>query len=363
MPDKHPVAIGGVPLPPGVIQPFFLRLHRDDLHVMAFFDGHPLYEAVEAMIETRADGSHGIRAILTRHDQSQIDHVNDDGLHARMRGAQREIHRRDIGLELHAHGPNRGARLQFTSGAGEQILLEVSTQRPPAPRGAGLSDPGGHSATSSLPLMWRAASALAGPDTRVTVDDLLYRIRPRLRSGAVVGCEGYYTEGHSMGVIRAGTVTARMVASPTRLDTGGEWTLERDGRLVVYRIIERAANGRLRIEARDGPGERIDAFAVGDRLFAQRVTAMAAGGSSERLTLSFDQQQGFAIDLDGAGALISGRVESQGSATSSVISLIPQRPDWAVRRPVRVTCERSEDTWTFTTTIGSADLERLRNAP
>jgi len=353
---KRPAATIGVPLPPGLIQPFFMRLQRDDLHVMAFFEGHPLYEAVEAMIDTRPDGSHGIRAILTRHDQSQIDHVNDDGLHARMRGAQREIHRRDIRFELHTQGPIRGARLQFTSGAGEQIQLELSTLHPPDPRGAGLSDPGGHSASSSLPLMWRAASALAGPDTRVTVDGVRYPVRPRLRSGAVVGYEGYYTEGHSMGVVRAGTVSARVVASPTLLDIGGEWTLERDDGLVVYRIIERAANGRLRIEARDGPGESIDAFAVDGWLFAQRVTAMAAGGSGVGLTLSFDHHGGFKIDLDGAGGLVSGRVESHGSTARSVISLVPQQPDWAVRRPVRVTCERSGDTWTFTTAIGTTTL-------
>jgi hypothetical protein len=353
MADKRPVATIGVPLPPGVIQPFFLRLQRDDLHVMAFFEGHPLYEAVEAMIETRPDGSHAIRSILTCHDGSQIDHVNDDGLQARMRGAQREIHRRDIRLELRTIGPNRGARLRFTSGAGEQIEFEVSTQHPPDARGAGLSDPGDHSASSSLPLMWRAASALAGPDTHVTVNGVRYPVRPRLRSGAVVGYDGYYTEGHRMGVVRAGTVSARTVASPTLLDTGGEWTLERDDSLVVYRITERAANGRLRIEARDGPGERIDAVAVDGWLFAQRVTAMATGGSGEGLTLSFDHHGGFKIDLDGAGGLVGGQVESHGSAARSVISLVPQQPDWAVRRPVCVTCERSEDTWTFTTTIGS----------
>ena len=353
MSDKRPGAAIGVALPPGVIQPFFLRFHRDDLHVMAFFEGHPLYEAVEAMIQTRPDGSHSIRAIVTRHDQSQIDHVNDERLHAQMRGAQREIHRRDIGLELHAHGPNRKARLQFTSGAGEQIELEVSTQHPPDPRGAGLSDPGGHSATSSLPLMWRAASALAGPDTRVSVDGRRHPARPRLRSGVIVGCEGYYTEGHSMGVVRAGTVSTRVVASPARFDTGGEWTLERDGSPAVYRIVERAANGRLRIEARDEPGETVDAFAVDGRLFAQRIAARAAGGSGEELTLSFDDRGGFEIGMDGAGHLVSGRVETLGPANRPVISLTPRQPAWAVSRQVRVACERSADTWTFTTTIGT----------
>ncbi|HLZ83720.1 MAG TPA: hypothetical protein VKQ54_09155 [Caulobacteraceae bacterium] len=46
------------------------------------------------------------------------------------------------------------------------------------------------------------------------------------------------------------------------------------------------------------------------------------------------------------------RLQRRGSDAGSLISLIPQQPDWAVRRPVRVTCERSGDSWTFTTTVG-----------
>ena len=83
-------------LPPGVVQPFDLHRLHDDLHVMAFFDGHPAYEAVEAMIRRSADGPAAIRAILTRHDQTQIDHVNDDGLCAAARFAPRPTFRREI---------------------------------------------------------------------------------------------------------------------------------------------------------------------------------------------------------------------------------------------------------------------------
>lgn len=68
-------------MPAGVLQPFQLRFRRDDLHVMAFFKGHPEYEAVEAMILARPDGENSIRAIITRRDQTQIDLVNDDALH------------------------------------------------------------------------------------------------------------------------------------------------------------------------------------------------------------------------------------------------------------------------------------------
>lgn len=66
----------GIVLPEGIVQPFDLPFAADDLHVMACFEGHAEYEAVEAMIRRLPDRT-SVRAILTRHTQTQIDHVND----------------------------------------------------------------------------------------------------------------------------------------------------------------------------------------------------------------------------------------------------------------------------------------------
>src|SRR5579864_1243394 len=93
-------AVRGVLLPPGVIQPFFLRFTREDWHVMAFIEGHPTYEAAEAMVRAKPEGGWAIRAIITRHDQSQMDHLNEAELTAAMRGALREVFARDIDFTL-----------------------------------------------------------------------------------------------------------------------------------------------------------------------------------------------------------------------------------------------------------------------
>ena len=108
----------GIVLPPGLLQPFLLRFRREDLHIMAFFSGHPDYEAVEAMIRYRGDGTPSIRAILTRHDQSQIDHVNDDDLSAEGHGVTRQTCRRDIALAIEALPGRRHARLEFRLACG-----------------------------------------------------------------------------------------------------------------------------------------------------------------------------------------------------------------------------------------------------
>ena len=119
--------VGGVLLPPDVLQPFPLHFRRDDLHVMAFFQGHPTYEAVEAMIRLEADGRHSIRAIMTRHDQSQIDHINDVALLASFQETKRECCRRDIDLQLESLGEARRARLQFRSFRDERVVLDLIT--------------------------------------------------------------------------------------------------------------------------------------------------------------------------------------------------------------------------------------------
>src|SRR5437660_9607731 len=107
----------GIVLPPDLLQPFLLRFRREELHIMAFFGGHTDYEAVEAMIRYRADGTPSIRAILTRHDQRQIDHVNDDHLFAEGGGVVRQTCHCDIKLVVDAPPGRRHARLEFLSHA------------------------------------------------------------------------------------------------------------------------------------------------------------------------------------------------------------------------------------------------------
>jgi len=57
------------------IQPFDVFFRREDRHVIAFFSGHPVYEAVEAFLGRRHGRAPLVRAILTRHDQSQVDYI------------------------------------------------------------------------------------------------------------------------------------------------------------------------------------------------------------------------------------------------------------------------------------------------
>ena len=341
-------------LPPDVLQPFPLRFRRDDLHVMAFFEGHPEYEAVEAMIQVRADRGKSIRAIITRHDQSQIDHVNDDALLVALRGTERARCRREIDLQLQSSTEGRRARLEFLSSAGERVVLDVVTVGEPDVKRGGLSDPGGHSSNSSLPLMWRGASTLAGPGTKVTIDGVEYAVPVKVRAGAFVAHEGYYTERHSMGVIRTGTVSARLLKKPHRLEVGAEWLFQHDEYQTAYRLTTLGAGGTLQITRLEGSGEMITAHAIEDRLAVTRISLPAEAGPTDGLVLAFDRDAGFGLSIEGQQDIVAGRVHLAEGPHGAVISLRPMQPGWAVDRVVRVACLRDGDQMKFVTTIGPA---------
>jgi len=341
----------GIVLPPDLLQPFLLRFRREDLHIMAFFSGHPDYEAVEAMIRYRGDGTPSIRAILTRHDQSQIDHVNDDDLSAEGHGVVRQTCRRDIALAIDALPGTRHARLEFDSHAGEPVVLDITTVGEPDPQRGGVSDPGHHSPNSSLPLMRRRASTLAGPQTAVFVCDKRFEVPVKIRSGSFVAHEGYFTEGHTFGAIRAGTISYRVKARPARMVVGEEWILEGDGRPIIYRIENSNPDGKLRIARKDAIGESIEAFATGDGLRITRIGKLADVDLQGGLDLAFDEAGHFSLAMDGE-TIVAGSVEPKRQASTAVITFSPAQPDWAVARQVRVTCSRDGDLLNAVTTIG-----------
>jgi hypothetical protein len=341
----------GIVLPPGLPQPFLLRFRREDLHIMAFFSGHPDYEAVEAMIRYRGDGTPSIRAILTRHDQRQIDHVNDDDLSAEGHGVTRQTCRRDIALAVETLPGRRHARLEFDSHAGEPVVLDITTVGEPDARRGGISDPGNHSPNTSLPLMRRRASALAGPQTAVFVGGRRFEVPVKISSGPFVAHEGYFTEGHIFGAIRAGTVSYRLKTEPARMAAGEQWILESNGRDIIYRIENSGPDGKLRIARTDTPGESIEVFATGDGLRVTRIGCLADGRLQGGLDLAFDEAGHFSLAMEGE-TIVSGSAAVKRQAGTAVITLSPTQPEWAAAREVRVTCSRNGDLVTAVTTIG-----------
>ena len=334
------MAQNGLLLPPGLIQPIPLGFRSDAYHVIAFLVGHPEYEAVEAMVGVRESGRFSIRAILTRHDQTQIDHVNDDTILASMRGAAREICQREIAFAIEDRGGKNRIHLAFDSFRGEDVALDLTTIGPAGAQGAGLIDPGRHSPRSSLPVMYRRASTIAGPESRLSIGGADYAIPVEIERGSFVALRAFFTAGFDMGVIRAGSRRFESLRALGRPRPGDEWTFAVDGQALAYRV---AAEGDLLRIVRTG--ERVLARLHGDRLALIEIE-MTDGDRA--MTLAFDSGR-FALSMSDAPNLVTGACETIGST----LQLKPGLPDWAGSRTVTVNCRRDGEAIAVETTIGS----------
>jgi len=177
-----------------------------------------------------------------------------------------------------------------------------------------------------------------------------FQVPVRISSGPFIAHEGYFTEGHTFGAIRAGTISYRLKTRPARMAVGEEWIFERDGRVMIYRIENSSSDGRLRIAGKDAPVESIEAVAAGEGLRITRISCLADGRPQGGLDLAFDEAGRFSLAMDGE-TIVSGSAEAKQQA-GAVITLSPTQPDWAVARQVRVTCSRDGDLLTAVTTIG-----------
>lgn len=352
--QSTPLAVhAGLLLPPQVIQPFGLRFIRDDLHVMAYFDGHPEYEAVEAMIRARGEDEPLIRAILTRHDQSQIDHINDEGLVEDLQGAAREVCFRAIDLRREMMDGRPRACLEFDAISGERVVLDVVAAAAPDPARGGLTDPGGHGAGSSLTAMWRGASTLPGPDTCVRLDGERYAVPERMRAGAFVGMKGAYTETHLMGVVRAVTLEMKLLDEPDALAPGGEWVFGCEHGKAHYQIDTAAADGALHIVRTDGPKECVSGRMVGGRLSVAQIRTGDGEDGAHGMAITVGDDGRFTLCLEGGAPLVTGQAETADFKDHSVVRLTPDAPGWAADRPVRVGCWRDGRHFTFVSKVGA----------
>ena len=114
-------------MPWSFVPPVSVEFRREDGHVIAFLTGHAEYEAVEAFVSRRAGASPLLRAILTRHDKTQVDHVNDPAVAAgrRASGSRRSLVVTDVRYAETTHDGLTHTRLAFTSFRGERTQAET----------------------------------------------------------------------------------------------------------------------------------------------------------------------------------------------------------------------------------------------
>jgi hypothetical protein len=328
-------------LPTGVVQPFNLDFAPDDLHVMAFFTGHDEYEAVEAMVRHRGSEPPLVRTILTRHDQSQVDHLNDDRLR-QARVEERERVFRDIECVVENEASFRRAIVRFRSFRGEAVELDVTSLGLPDKTRGGLTDPGGHSCGTSLPMMYRGASALAAPRSRVLIDGRSLSIPTKIAVGdRAVAMEGYFSEQHHMAAIRSGLQVLELLDRPDGFKVGERWVYRCDGELLTYRISRSSIAGEIEVTRSDSRVEVIRGTLVDGRIELAEVRARHPDHGQHFVALTF-AGGAFAVAIDGSEELVGGTVQASAADDAEAsIALVPHRPAWAAGRPVQTSITRS----------------------
>ena len=335
-------------LPAPLLNPFDLSYVADDFHAIAFFTGHPVYECVEAMFSSSGEGTFTVRAILTRHDQAQIDHVNDDSLFRRAATLSRTTVRRTIEVALGQKDHRPSATVSFDSYAGEQVVFRIDCASAPDSAKGGLTDPGTHAITSSLPLMYRGASAMAAPSSAVVIDGKAYAIPELLRAGPhFLALRGYFTQRFHMAAIRSGRRELRIARQPRSFAVGEQWIYEERDEVSVF-TIETVEAGTVTVVPGDRSRETLRGVATADGWMISEITLNSPRHRGGSASLRFTQADRFSIHIDSVGVL-GGTVASP---APNQIVLQPDEPAWAASRPIKVCWNVSGDTLEIETQCG-----------
>lgn len=354
------------------IQPFNLYFHYYDLHVMLYFVGHPEYEAVEAMINLQNNEKPLVRTIITRHDQTQIDHVNDQKIMEEMKKVSsnsREIFYTPIEFCQDEEKGEPHVILKFTSFKGEDIVFDLYAAGKPSPKHGGLTDPERHAEESVLPIMWREKSTLASSKSKITFDKKGYKIPVKIWIPIFFkGMKGYYTEGFSIGVITTGETILELVESPKIIEAGEKWIYKKGKDELVYEIMER--NGeQVIIQKSSGVSEIINTKIVDGHLEMEDIKVMSESGRKEEFTIKFnpflpdmtatsDGQElvsNFSISINEHRSLVMGKIELKKKADKIILNLNPEQPNWATKRSIQTTITKEKDKYHLKSAIRNAE--------
>jgi len=347
--------------PVKLVQPFQMRFTRWDTQVIAFLSGNPTYAAVEVFYLDRRGQPPLIRATLTRLDGFQIDQINDPAIVADLQTTGRIAVYREIDFQQ-ALLPGDRVRVvaQFVSHLGEDIVLDVTTISPPSPAQAGLINPGNHSSTTSLPVLWPDASTLGNDESTVLIDCVPQPLVPGPVPGSVLAI---YSDGFNLGVIRRDTRYLELIEGPEQLHVGASWTFaDPIGGIRGYEVIS-LHGGRVIIRSTTGQEEIIVARRrTGNpdllEMESVRVTGLPATSNIHPpppagLTLDLTPPGHFSLSLDEHGDLVTGTAAVSYDRQRVSWTLRPTQPSWAIPRVVNATgwFDRRGDVL-YETTIG-----------
>jgi hypothetical protein len=354
----------GIVLPMAFVQPFELQFLHDDIHIIAWIQGHSEYEAIEAMIRRRPGADPIIRCIITRHNQTQVDHINDRATVEALLGSTvpRETKYTNISLGDFSSNGLPGFKLSFTSYRGETIEFRAqAASRPESTRG-GLTDPGTHSIATSLPIMLRGKSALLSDRSEVVIEGHKQLIPVKISAPPhFVGLNGAYTEDFRMGIIRAGTRDMNLLEAPSSIKVGAVWAYQTRSRAdLSYQVTERLDDDQFRVVMLDAVRREEMVIRPADGGLALLcVRCFAEGKSQDAFSLNFLQIKAFELGIGEQTRLLSGIVVCKERDTGGVdLELSPAEPSWAQQRSPKLSLRQHGRSIEISTSLQKPPLQK-----
>lgn len=348
------------------VQPFSLVFNHNDIHVMLYFKGHPEYEAVEALIQEKKVGKPLIRAIITRHDQSQVDYINDESVVEKIlkEKIEREIYFTEIRYFKAFEQGKPYINLKFTTNKGEDINFDFYSTGKPSSSFAGLVDPEDHSAKTSLPIMYREKSILASSESSIEVDGIKYKIPKKIWIPIFFkGMKGYYSEEFSLGVFRTFSEELKLFATPLDLSPGQKWIYQSNCSRKEYEIIDQQENKLIIKQGK----QKIYVENIKSKLLIEKIVLSTR---TSDFSIQFNpllpirpvkeekNEVNFSVSINHHQDLVSGKINVITEEGSIKFSLIPEKPEWAMKRPITTTIKQEEDCFFIKTKI--ANIEKTK---
>lgn len=347
------------------LQPFSLLYEYNDYHVMLYVKDHPEYEAVEAMIRENGEGIPRIRVIVTRQNQTQIDYVNFKNPMERGQNPaiKRETYYSEIFYVRTREEDKPRIQIQFKTHKGETVSVDFYCARNPSKRHGGLTNPERHSETGSLPVMYRGASALASPKSKITICGVEYKIPVKIKIPFLfTAMKGFLSTDFAMGVMRSSDEKLKIRRIPEELTAGQSWIYENESGSRNYRILCSQDHYYTVFNG----SEEIQMCHTAGGYQIQRIQLHANKNGSVPSTFSFEfspalplfpvkepgnKEIRFGISIDRHSNLISGRLQAEEEEGGIRYRLYAENPDWAVKRGVVTTVKLHGDVLEVTNEI------------
>ncbi len=323
------------------LQPFNLYFDRNDEFVMLWPEGHPAYEAVEAMIKFRKDKEPWVRVILTRHDATQVHLMNDEPeVQFLKKVSNIEVYCRPISYIKTYEDEKPQIIMEFTTHKDERVLFDFRGLGKPSAQYARVSSGGRHASTTIFPLMYSERVTLAAPGSRVVFDGKAYEPAVQ-KQPHFTSVNGNYTDSFEIMALRVMSDGLKLESAPIKMEAGQAWVYDQKGAKQIY-TIESVSGDTLTIRKRN----EVVVGELKNGALSIRKIFLTANTLNKKSMFTFDfnpalpvtigkassSEGKFTMSIDEFPNLVTGNYKvSSPDAKTLGIMILPSTEDWKTK--------------------------------